>query len=122
MSRRAMQIKRIYESPATGDGMRILVDRLWPRGISRDAAHVDFWHKDIAPSASLRKWFGHDPAKWTEFKARYRAELGSNPEAVSRLAELAQHGPVTLLYAAKDERHNHAIALREFMQGLDRLP
>lgn len=122
MSRKAMQIKRIYEPCAAADGVRILVDRLWPRGISRDAAHVDFWHKDIAPSADLRKWFAHDPAKWTEFKARYRAELGGNPEAVARLAELGRRGPVTLLYAAKDEQHNHAIVLSEFMQGVGKLP
>ena len=110
-----MQVKRIYEPPAPEDGLRVLVDRLWPRGLSRDAARVDWWHKDIAPSSGLRKWFGHDPAKWAEFRDRYRAELKGNPEAVARLAELGQCGPVTLLYAAKDERHNHALVLKAFL-------
>lgn len=112
-----MQVKRIYEPPAPEDGLRVLVDRLWPRGLSRDAARVDWWHKDIAPSSGLRKWFGHDPAKWAEFRDRYRAELKGNPEAVAKLAELGRCGPVTLLYAAKDERHNHALVLKAFLSG-----
>jgi uncharacterized protein YeaO (DUF488 family) len=113
-----VQIKRAYEPPAPEDGVRVLVDRLWPRGLSKGAAAVDEWLKDIAPSAELRKWFGHDPERWAEFKARYRAELTSakRSAALERLREAARtRGSVTLLFAARDEAHNHASVLREVL-------
>lgn len=98
------------------DGFRILVDRLWPRGISKDSAHIDLWLKDVAPSTSLRKWFGHDRLKWIEFRDRYLLKLCHNSEAVEQLAKHVNHGPVTLLYGAKDEEHNHAVVLREYLE------
>jgi uncharacterized protein YeaO (DUF488 family) len=112
------RIKRVYEPPAREDGLRGLVDRLWPRGLSKDAAAVDEWLKDIAPSAELRRWFGHDPERWADFKARYREELRS-PQRLAALERLraAAHsrGAVTLLFAARDPTHNHAAALREVL-------
>lgn len=108
-------LKRIYEPPDDGDGRRILVDRLWPRGVTKADAAVDQWLKDVAPSPELRKWFGHDPAHWDEFRRRYRAELSANSEAVDQLRRL--HGKVTLLYAAHDEQHNHALVLLDFLQS-----
>jgi uncharacterized protein YeaO (DUF488 family) len=111
----AVHVKRIYEPKARGDGTRILVDRLWPRGVRKAEADVDIWMKEIAPSSELRRWFGHDPARWDEFKARYRDELLENPSAVEALGREMQKASVTLLYAAKDEEHNHAIALAEFL-------
>jgi len=107
------EIKRVYDAPAKSDGQRILVDRLWPRGLSKEDAKVDVWLKEIAPSTDLRKWFGHDPDKWTEFRKQYLAELEENPEPLERLRGLARKGTVTLLYAAKDEQHNHAVVLRD---------
>lgn len=108
-------LKRIYEPPDDGDGERILVDRLWPRGVTKAEAALDQWLKDIAPSPELRKWFRHDPAHWDEFGRRYRAELSANAEAVEQLRRL--HGKVTLLYAAHDEQHNHALVLLDFLQS-----
>lgn len=109
-------VKRAYESPADDDGYRILVDRLWPRGISKENAHLDLWHKDVAPSNELRKWFGHDPAKRDEFVRRYREELDRNPEAFARLLQLArEHDKITLVYAAKDTQYNQALTLRDFL-------
>ena len=106
----------MYEQPDKEDGRRILVDRLWPRGLTKAKASVDLWLKDIAPSTELRKWFGHDPAKWTEFKTRYHAELKENDEPVALLkAEIAK-GIVTLVYGAKDEEHNEAVVLQEFLR------
>lgn len=111
------KIKRVYERPDKEDGVRILVDRLWPRGLTKAKASVDLWLKDVAPSTELRKWFGHDPAKWTEFKTRYRAELRENDEQVKLLkAEIAK-GTVTLVYGAKDEEHNEAVVLQEFLSS-----
>ena len=110
-----IKIKRVYESPEKEDGVRILVDRLWPRGIAKAKAGVDLWLKEIAPSADLRKWFGHDPGKWAEFKQRYRAELEENDEQVALLQEEIKKGVVTLLYAAKDKEHNDAVVLLEFL-------
>lgn len=113
---RRPSLKRVYE-PGTGtDGTRILVDRLWPRGLSQQAAAVDEWLKDIAPSAELRKWFGHDPARWDEFQRRYRAELAGNEAATARLLEFARKGHVTLVYAARDSEHNNAVVLADFVQ------
>ena len=111
-----LSIKRVYLPPDDGDGQRILVDRLWPRGISKRDAAVDVWLKEIAPSAKLRRWFGHDPAKWDEFRKRYRAELTDNEHAVAQLRELANEGRTTLVYGAHDEIHNQARVLLEFMQ------
>ncbi len=110
-----IKIKRVYERPDKEDGTRILVDRLWPRGMTKAKASVDLWLKELAPSTELRKWFGHDPAKWTEFKTRYRAELKENDEQVALLKSEIAKGPVTLVYGAKDEEHNEAVVLQEFL-------
>ena len=111
-----LKLKRVYEPPDRNDGTRILVDRLWPRGMTKVKAGVDIWLKELAPSAELRKWFGHDPDKWTEFKKRYLAELEENDEQLARLREEIKKGAVTLLYGAKDEEHNDAVALAEFLR------
>jgi uncharacterized protein YeaO (DUF488 family) len=111
----AIHLKRIYDEPAAEDGTRILVDRLWPRGVSKVEAHVDLWFKDIAPSNDLRKWFNHDPVKWKEFQEKYHEELAQNTTAVKALREHL-HGNVTLLYAAKDTEHNNAVALKAFLE------
>ena len=111
-----LKLKRVYEPSDKNDGTRILIDRLWPRGMTKAKAGVDIWLKELAPSAELRKWFGHDPDKWTEFKKRYRAELEENDEQLARLREEIKKGAVTLLYGAKDEEHNDAVALAEFLR------
>ena len=111
-----IRIKRAYESAAEDDGARVLVDRLWPRGVSKSAAALSLWLKDIAPSAELRSWFGHDPARWTEFARRYRAELRSHQEAVDRIRELVKRGPVTLVYGARDTVHNDAVVLAAYLE------
>jgi uncharacterized protein YeaO (DUF488 family) len=113
----ALLLKRAYEPPEQDDGFRILVDRLWPRGVSRNAAHIDLWLKDIAPSTSLRKWFDHDPSKWAEFRERYFLELRRSPEAIGQVNEHEQHGAVTLVYAAKDREYNHAVALKAYLEN-----
>lgn len=108
-----VRIKRAYEPTDAGDGYRVLVDRLWPRGVSNVKAHLDTWMKDIAPSTELRRWFGHDPARWDEFRRRYLAEL-AEPEQrrlIDALAEQATHGPLTLVYGARDTLHNEAVVL-----------
>jgi uncharacterized protein YeaO (DUF488 family) len=110
-------IKRIYDLPAADDGARVLVDRVWPRGISKQAARLTAWHKEVAPSSALRKWFGHDPQRWNEFQARYRAELDANATALQPLYELQKHGRVTLLYGARDEQHNQARVLAEYLNA-----
>ncbi len=112
-----ISIKRIYEPAARADGTRILVDRIWPRGISKDDAHLALWLKDIAPSTELRKWFGHDPERWTEFRRRYRSELARNPAAVKLLKEHVRKGTVTLVYAARDSEHNNARVIAEVVGG-----
>ncbi|MFC5374624.1 DUF488 domain-containing protein [Brevundimonas faecalis] len=109
------RIKRVYEAPAASDGTRILVDRLWPRGLSKEKAHVDLWLKTIAPSTELRKWFGHEPERWDEFRRRYQTELETNTEAVGELKAAFGKGPVTLVYGARDEAHNDAVALAEWL-------
>jgi len=111
-----LKLKRVYEPSDKNDGTRILIDRLWPRGMTKAKAGVDIWLKELAPSAELRKWFGHDPDKWTEFKKRYRVELEENDEQLARLKEEIKKGTVTLLYGAKDEEHNDAVALAEFLR------
>lgn len=108
-------VKRAYESAAPGDGQRVLVDRLWPRGLSKEAATIDLWLKEIAPSTTLRQWFGHDPARWSEFQLRYRAELDVNGEAVAQLKAVIRAGKTTLIYGAKDEAHNDAVVLAAYM-------
>lgn len=110
-------IKRIYREPSQEDGYRVLVDRLWPRGVSRDKAKLDEWLKEIAPSAKLRKWFNHDPEKFDEFSERYKGELNRNKDMVTRLLTAAGERNVTLLYAARDEVHNHAVVLKEFLDN-----
>lgn len=112
-----IRLKRAYEDPADTDGVRILVDRLWPRGISKDAAALDQWMKDIAPSSALRKWFGHDPARWPEFQQRYEVELREHSEQLAELRAAARQGPITLIYSAHDEVHNDAVVLRGFLLG-----
>jgi len=109
-------LKRVYEPASDEDGQRVLVDRLWPRGLTKQKAHLDLWLKDVAPSPDLRKWFHHDESNWDEFRHRYLAELDRNA-AVAQLRELAGRGRVTLLYGAHDEAHNHAVVLREFLQS-----
>ena len=109
-----VKIKRVYLPPETSDGRRILVDRLWPRGLTKDAAALDDWDKNVAPSPELRVWFGHDPAKFTEFRIRYFHELHDNP-AAAELRRQSQTETITLLYATKDEQHNHALILKEFL-------
>ncbi|WP_448070699.1 DUF488 domain-containing protein [Georgenia yuyongxinii] len=113
----AFQIARVYEPPEDDGAARVLVDRLWPRGVAKADAHVDRWLKDVGPSAELRTWFGHDPAKFEEFARRYRAELDANP-AVEQLRNLErEHGTVTLVYSAKDTEHNQAVVLRDYLTG-----
>ncbi|HWB32076.1 MAG TPA: DUF488 domain-containing protein [Acidobacteriaceae bacterium] len=107
----SIHIKRVYEPPLPADGRRILVDRLWPRGLSKERAHVDLWLKEIAPSNELRKWFAHDPAKWPEFQRRYKEELRPLREQLAQLKQEAARGTVTLLYGARDEQHNEAVVL-----------
>lgn len=107
-------LKRAYDPPARTDGKRILVDRLWPRGLTKDKARIDVWLKDVAPSTELRKWFGHDLEKWTEFAKRYRAELKDNP-ALTELKALAREGNISLIYAARDQVHNEASVLKDIL-------
>lgn len=111
-----VRIKRVYEEPDAHDGLRVLVDRLWPRGLSKSQAKVDLWLREIAPSTELRKWFGHDPAKWTEFQRRYCAELHRNSEQVRLLRQELHKGPMTLLFGAKDVHHNEAVVLEEILK------
>lgn len=113
-----IQIKRVYDEITESDGSRILVDRLWPRGLSKDKAKIELWLKDIAPSDDLRKWFGHDPEKWVEFKHRYYEELNDKKELIDMIIEKSQSVAVTLLYGAKDEKYNNAVALKEFIEAL----
>ncbi|TPK69341.1 DUF488 domain-containing protein [Mesorhizobium sp. B2-4-19] len=112
-----LMVKRIYEPPAADDGQRVLVDRIWPRGVSKEHAALALWLKEIAPSDALRKWFGHEPERWAEFQKRYRVELDRNDEAVTQLRDLLRAGKVTLLYGAHDEAHNNAVALAEYLSG-----
>jgi uncharacterized protein YeaO (DUF488 family) len=113
-----IKLKRAYEPAEKSDGLRVLVDRLWPRGISKSTAQIDCWLKEIAPSDALRRWFGHDPSKWSEFRKRYVRELEKRSEAVAQLKQFASQGTVTLVYGAKDERHNNAAALKEYLESI----
>jgi uncharacterized protein YeaO (DUF488 family) len=110
-----IQVKRIYEPADPHDGFRVLVDRIWPRGMTKEHARADLWLKEAAPSTALRKWFCHDPAKWEELKRRYAGELDARPEVVAKLLEEASRRRVTLLYSARDEAHNQAVVLREYL-------
>ncbi len=118
VSKPQVRIKRVYDPPSEEDGQRVLVDRLWPRGLKREDARLDDWLREIAPSDELRRWFGHDPARWEEFARRYRQELadGAHQTALERLRERTQYGPLTLLYAAKDAEQNNARVLREVLE------
>ena len=112
-----IRVKRVYEPASTRDGRRILVDRLWPRGLSKADAKIDDWPKDIAPSTELRKWFGHDPERWSEFKRRYFAELESKPDTVRALLDYVRAGTVTFLYSSKERRLNNVVALKEYVES-----
>jgi uncharacterized protein YeaO (DUF488 family) len=111
-----VKIKRVYEPPLSDDGSRILVDRLWPRGLTKEKAHVDLWLKEVAPSTELRQWFGHDPAKWKSFRGRYETEIRNNDNLIRELKEIAKKDTVTLLYGARDEKHNEALVLKQFLE------
>ncbi len=113
-----IRLKRAYEAPAKEDGERLLVERLWPRGLTKEKAAIDEWFKDVAPSQGLRKWYAHDPAKWPDFRRRYRDELGKNADEVRRLRDRLRkvNGPVTFVYAAKDEERNSAVVLKDFLE------
>ena len=112
-----IHVRRVYDKPEAGDGVRVLVDRLWPRGLRKETAAVDHWFRELAPSTELRRWFGHDPDRWEEFRRRYAAELDRRPEILEPLLELLRKSPrVTLLYAAKDEEHNNAVALAHYLE------
>ena len=117
MAARAIKLKRAYVAPETEDGFRILVDRLWPRGVSKDKAQIDLWLKEIAPSTELRKWFNHEPPKWPAFHDRYFAELDANSGLVDELMGHVRHQKVTLVYSAKDAEHNQAVALKEYLDS-----
>jgi uncharacterized protein YeaO (DUF488 family) len=112
----SIEVKRAYEPPARSDGYRVLVDRIWPRGITKDDLKVDAWLKDVAPSTAHRKWFGHDPKKWDEFRRRYARELEPHAAALEQLVEHARAGRVTLVFGAKDTDHNNAVALKEHLE------
>jgi uncharacterized protein YeaO (DUF488 family) len=109
-------LKRAYEEPSEADGRRVLVERLWPRGLNKEKAAIDLWLKEVAPSTELRRWFGHDPRKWAEFRKRYRAELEDKGDVITTLRERLKEGPVTFIFAAKNEEHNSAVALKEFLE------
>ena len=115
---RQFHVKRVYAPVERGDGLRVLVDRLWPRGIKKANAAIDRWLRDIAPSAELRRWFAHRPQRWPEFRRRYLAELQERPELIEEICKAARGGPVTLVYAARDEAHNDAVVLKELLTGV----
>ncbi len=111
-----IRLKRAYDPVEKSDGFRVLVERLWPRGLKKEAVPLDLWLKEIAPSPELRKWFGHDPAKWEQFRQRYWQELKDRPELVQQIRQQSRKGKVTLVYSAKDEEHNDAVALKEYLE------
>lgn len=110
-----INVKRVYDPASDTDGTRLLVERLWPRGIKKESLKIEGWFKETGPSTELRKWFSHDPAKWDEFRRRYYAELDANPEAWQPIAKAVRHGTVTLIYSSHDTEHNNAVALKEFL-------
>ncbi len=113
-----IRLKRAYEAPSAADGVRILVERLWPRGLSKEKAAVDVWLKGVAPSTALRRWFGHDAARWEEFRRRYREELRERPDELERLRGLVEAGPVTFVYGSRDQEHNAATVLKELVESM----
>lgn len=113
-----INIKRVYEKPKKNDGIRILIDRLWPRGLSKEKAKIDLWLKDLAPTTELRKWFNHDPTKWTEFKKRYLKELKKNKKAINELEVQIKKRKATLIYSAKDVEHNNAVVIKDYLEKL----
>jgi len=116
----AIKLKRVYEEPDSNDGIRILVERLWPRGLSKEKARVGIWLKEASPSTELRKWFDHDPTKWGEFKKRYYSELEKNPEALDPISNLPEKENITFVFASKEEEFNNAVALKEYVEKLFR--
>jgi len=117
LSARGIRLKRAYQPAAADDGARILVDRLWPRGLKKSDAAIERWLKDIAPSTALRQWFAHDPARWPEFRRRYAAEIRRHPDQLAELRAIARKGPVTLIFSARDELRNDAVVLRNVLLG-----
>lgn len=115
IAQKNIKLKRAYERSASNDGVRVLVDRLWPRGVRKADAAIDHWMKDVAPSTTLRRWFGHEPARWEEFRRRYRGELNEHQKQLNELRGLARHGAITLVYAARDQAHNEAVVLRDLL-------
>ena len=115
-----IKIKRVYEQPDKKDGERILVDRLWPRGLTKEKASLDLWLKEIAPSTELRKWFAHDPNKWKSFRGRYETEIRHNDDLIKVLKQKARQGTITLIYGARDEKHNEALVLKQFLEKSER--
>lgn len=113
-----IQLKRVYEPKSKHDGLRVLVERLWPRGVRKDEAEIDLWMKDLAPSKELRQWFGHDPEKWDEFCRRYHAELAERGDVLELLKSRVKEGQVTFVYASRDQRHNSAIALKQYLEDV----
>ena len=111
-----LRVKRVYEEAEAGDGLRVLVDRLWPRGLAKTKAGIDLWLRELSPSTELRKWYGHDPARWEEFKARYFGELDRHGRAIAELVDPARTGTVTLLYGSRERRLNNAVALKEYIE------
>jgi uncharacterized protein YeaO (DUF488 family) len=120
ISPESIRLKRAYEPPAAGDGTRILVDRLWPRGVKKAGAAIDIWAKDIAPSTELRQWFGHEADRWDEFRRRYVAELEQKTDRINELRALARSGPITLVFGAHDQTHNDAVVLRKMLLNMSR--
>jgi uncharacterized protein YeaO (DUF488 family) len=118
ISAESIKLKRAYEPPDAADGTRILVDRLWPRGVKKSAAGIDMWAKDIAPSTELRQWFGHETDRWEEFRRRYVAELKQKPDLINELRALARSGPITLVFGAHDQTHNDAVVLRKVLLNI----
>jgi uncharacterized protein YeaO (DUF488 family) len=117
IAQKNIKLKRAYERPASNDGVRVLVDRLWPRGVRKADAAIDHWMKEVAPSTTLRRWFGHEPARWEEFRRRYKGELKEHQKQLNELRGLARHGGITLVYAARDQAHNEAVVLRDLLLG-----
>ena len=113
-----IKIKRVYDDPSENDGYRILVDRLWPRGIAKEKAKIDYWAKALAPSNELRQWYGHDPEKWSEFKSRYFAELDANSQSAKELLDYVNKGPVTFVYSSKEMHFNNAVALKTYLESM----
>jgi uncharacterized protein YeaO (DUF488 family) len=120
VKRRPVKLKRVYDAPSLADGARVLVDRLWPRGLSKQDVSADLWLRDAAPSSGLRRWYGHDPRRWTRFSRKYRVELARQPEIVELLDDLRRRAPVTLIFGARDAAHSHAVVLREVLVARSR--